>query len=75
MPDPNGTPEPTALYEAETRSGIPYTVRLTEREAKAQGLIPGDDEARRADASGEQADAPAKARGAASNKARSASSK
>lgn len=83
MPDPNGEPEPTQVYDAKTRSGTPYQVKLTPTDARRLGLT-GDSDERVADASGEQAegvarpaddDAPAKARGDASNKARTTSSK
>jgi hypothetical protein len=82
VPDPNVQHEERQQYEAKTSSGTPYTVNLTPTDAKRLGLIPGDDEARVADASGEQADSPvqpaddadAKAR-TSSNKARSTSTK
>lgn len=84
MPDPDAQPEQLQNYDVQTSSGTPYTVSMTPSDARKAGIIPGDDEARKADASGEQADpavqpadqsdADAKARQDASNKARSSSS-
>jgi len=71
-------PEALELYDVETQSGTPTTLKLTKAEAERLGLT-GSSDALKADESGEQAASQFKARGvtddAPRNKARSADTK